>query len=515
MIAMTKKLWYGAILLVMLLMLWSVGVGQAFAAVSDTGFADVDADDWYAEAITYCDEQGLMSGNTETSFAPNETMSRAMLATVLYREAGEPAVSGSSAFADVVAGQWYSDAVLWAEQNEIINGYENGLFGTNDPITREQMITILWRYSDSPAVSDLLSFADVAAISDYAEEAVAWGVAADIIGGKPGNLFDPSGNATRAEAATILMHFVQMDGTLPDQEPTTDSERNILIAYFSHTGNTETIANFIQQEIGGDLFEITTVEPYPEDYDTLLGIAEEEQNADARPVLASTVDQMSDYEIVFVGYPIWWGNTPMAVRTFLESYDFSDKIVIPFCTHGSSGFGQSIASITALIPEATLLDGLAISGSAAAQSQEQVNTWLAGLDLPENTSQQSPEEVQSVAGEQIRLTFGDQEAVITLEDNAASRHFVSLLPLTLTFEDYAGSEKIATLPEALPLDDTVGLNPQAGDVAFYEPWGNIAIFYQNGSASNSLMLLGRVTSGLSALADMAEQTEIHLSLIED
>ena len=173
MIAMTKKLWYGAILLVMLLMLWSAGVGQAFAAVSDTGFADVDADDWYAEAITYCGEQGLMSGNTQTSFAPNETMSRAMLATVLYREAGEPAVSGSSAFADVVAGQWYSDAVLWAEQNEIINGYENGFFGTNDPITREQMITILWRYSDSPAVSDLLSFADVAAISDYAEEAVA------------------------------------------------------------------------------------------------------------------------------------------------------------------------------------------------------------------------------------------------------------------------------------------------------------------------------------------------------
>ena len=123
----------------------------AFAAVEDTGFADVDANAWYADAAVYCRDNGLMSGTSGTTFSPDTAMTRSMLATVLYRLAGSPAVTGTDAFTDTSDGAWYSDAVLWASQEGIISGYGNGLFGANDPVTREQIATILWRYSGSPA----------------------------------------------------------------------------------------------------------------------------------------------------------------------------------------------------------------------------------------------------------------------------------------------------------------------------------------------------------------------------
>ena len=106
----------------------------AFAVSSETGFSDVAADAWYAEAVDYVQDNGLMSGTSATTFSPNGAMTRAMLATTLYREAGSPAVTGTDTFSDTQDGAWYSDAVLWASQKGIVTGYGNGLFGTNDPV---------------------------------------------------------------------------------------------------------------------------------------------------------------------------------------------------------------------------------------------------------------------------------------------------------------------------------------------------------------------------------------------
>ena len=116
-----------------------------FAAAEDTGFVDVDADAWYAEAVAYCREHGLMNGTSDTTFEPESTLTRAMLVTVLYRNAGSPAVTGADNFTDTVEGAYYADAVVWASQQSIVGGYGNGLFGTNDPVTREQMTAIFWR----------------------------------------------------------------------------------------------------------------------------------------------------------------------------------------------------------------------------------------------------------------------------------------------------------------------------------------------------------------------------------
>lgn len=156
---------------------------------------------------------------------------------------------------------------------------------------------------------------------------------------------------------------------------------NILIAYFSWSGNTEAVAGMIQSETGGDLFEIAPAEPYTEDYDELLDIARDEQSSGARPALADTVDNWEDYDTVFVGFPNWWSDAPMAVYTFLESYDWTGKTLVPFNTSASGGFGRSLDSIAESAPGATILDGFTVRASGLDGAEADVSAWLAGLNL--------------------------------------------------------------------------------------------------------------------------------------
>jgi flavodoxin len=160
-----------------------------------------------------------------------------------------------------------------------------------------------------------------------------------------------------------------------------EQEKKILVAYFSWSGNTRTIAEQIQKTIGGSLFEIKTATPYTADYDTLVDQAQLEQRDNARPVLAARVSDMDSYDTIFLGYPNWWGTLPMALFTFLESYDFSGKTIIPFCTHEGSGLGRSVSDIKKLCPQATVRDGLAIRGGSVKSAGNDVTVWLRGLGI--------------------------------------------------------------------------------------------------------------------------------------
>lgn len=165
-----------------------------------------------------------------------------------------------------------------------------------------------------------------------------------------------------------------------ESEPTDREISNILVAYFSHTGNTEVIAGMIAEQTGGDLFHVETTTVYPEEYNDLIAQARQEQDDDARPELASSVADMDAYDTVFIGYPNWWGTMPMTMFTFLENYDFSGKTVVPFCTHEGSALGSSESDIAELIPDAELLDGLAVRGQTALNRQDEareaVADWL-------------------------------------------------------------------------------------------------------------------------------------------
>ncbi|MBQ7935086.1 MAG: bacterial Ig-like domain-containing protein, partial [Clostridia bacterium] len=180
-------------------------------------FVDVPAELWYRSAVEYCYANGLMNGVTATTFDPDGTMTRAMVVTVLYRISGSPAVSGSAGFSDVSAEMWYAEEVAWAAQNGIANGVGDNRFAPEDIITREQFVTMLYRYAqkngdDTSARKDLSGFADQAEVSSWGKDAVQWAVAEGIIngiaeGGK--TYFKPTQSASRAQAAKMLMYYVE------------------------------------------------------------------------------------------------------------------------------------------------------------------------------------------------------------------------------------------------------------------------------------------------------------------
>lgn len=179
-------------------------------------FTDVKPSDWFYDPVEYAITNGLFYGTSDTIFAPNDTMTRAMLVTVLWRSAGSP-VAGETPFTDVKAEQWYSDAVTWAAQNNIVSGIGNGLFAPNAEITREQMAVMLYNYSKHIDVKlpqkRSGTFMDETLISPWAKEAVAAMYAAEIINGKDQNNFDPQGDATRAEVATMMRNFLEIIGS--------------------------------------------------------------------------------------------------------------------------------------------------------------------------------------------------------------------------------------------------------------------------------------------------------------
>ncbi len=159
-------------------------------------------------------------------------------------------------------------------------------------------------------------------------------------------------------------------------EKRTEGGGKVLIAYFSWGGNTRGVAEEIQAQTGADLFEITCVEPYSDDYSTVLEEAQRDQNIQARPELADHVENMDEYDIVLLGYPNWWASIPMPIASFLEEYDFTGKLILPFCSHGGGRFGQSLTAIAKLAPDAELGEGLSVHYSGGSGLSGDVEEWL-------------------------------------------------------------------------------------------------------------------------------------------
>lgn len=153
------------------------------------------------------------------------------------------------------------------------------------------------------------------------------------------------------------------------------NDGKILVLYFSMSGNTETVANFIHDKVGGDIMRLETVQTYPSDYNDLVDYAQEEQKENKRPELKTKIN-IDEYDTFFLGYPNWWGDMPMPLYTLLDNYDFTGKTIAPFITHGGSGLSNTPSKIKKEEPNATVAEGLAVSGSSAKSSQNIVNDWL-------------------------------------------------------------------------------------------------------------------------------------------
>ena len=292
---------------------------------------------------------------------------------------------------------------------------------------------------------------------------------------------------------------------------------NVLIAYFSWAenavlegdvdavtspsvlapGNVQQLAGWVQEETGGDLFSIQVTDPYPSDWDACLERANQERGDDARPALVRRVENLDQYDVVFLGYPNWWYGVPMALLTFLEENDLSGKQVYLFCSHGTGGLARSMGILTAAAPEARFSDNVFdCYEEDAASSQEEIQSWVAALGLASGGA-------EAAQARTIEVRSGETAVTYALEDNAAADALLAQLPLTIEIEDYSTNEKIFYPPQALETAGAPAASGGAGVLAYYAPWGDEVLFYDDFSENASLFALGRAVSGAESIRDLA------------
>ena len=266
----------------------------------------------------------------------------------------------------------------------------------------------------------------------------------------------------------------------------------VLVAYFSCTGNTEGIAEIIAEVTDGTLFEIVPEVSYTDadlNYNNSDSRANREQNDEnARPAIANEVEDMASYDTVFIGHPIWWGDAPRIIQTFLESYDFSGKEVYTFSTSSSSSGSGAFNGLSREYPEINFVENLHFTSSQLASAQTRVQNWIEELGIMNNEQTN-----------RISFTIGSATVYATVYDNSVARDLVSRLPLTLEFSDYNSTEKIAYLPDGSEdwdlSDAPTSCTPSVGDITMYSPWGNLAIFYRDFRLSNGLVPVGEFDDG--------------------
>lgn len=311
-----------------------------------------------------------------------------------------------------------------------------------------------------------------------------------------GKNYDLNGNG-RWDVFDLCLLKEQIEAQ-PAEEPQSDT----IVVYFSRTGNTEKIADYLLEITGADSYVIQAAVPYSDEdiaYNNSSCRANQEQNdKTVRPEIADPISSLDGYDTVFLGYPIWWGEEPRIIDTFLESYDLSEKTVIPFCTSGSSGISVSEKNIAALVPIGEQLAGKRFSASA---SKDEVQQWYDSLPLTKEETEMK-----------LNITVNGQDLTATLADSTAAKELAQKLEsgaVTVELAEYGGFEKVGALPWSLTRSDESTVT-QAGDIMLYQG-SQITIFY--GSNSWSYTPLGHV-DGLSQeeLSEILGQGDVSAEL---
>ena len=284
------------------------------------------------------------------------------------------------------------------------------------------------------------------------------------------------------------------DDNEPDT-PTPGGNGRYLVLYASRTNNTERVARQIQTILDCDILEVEPQMPYEDDYNAMLERSQEELAAIRQgnyPAIKTTLENFDNYDIVFIGYPIWYSSmaTPMQAFLYEHAAKLAGKRIALFATSGSSGISTSVSEARSLCPDATVIDRtLLLTSSTLSQMENRVTEWLDGI----GAGREEPE-TPDVSSLNVNITVGDRTITATMEDNAAARDFLSRLPLEITLNDYNNTtEKIFYPDPALTTEGvTRGCAPTPGDITIYAPWGNVAIFCKSWSHSRDLIKIGRI-----------------------
>lgn len=191
----------------------------------------------------------------------------------------------------------------------------------------------------------------------------------------------PATDASATGNKSLVVYFSMPETTSPDNM-TTEEENSTVVINGEVLGNTQYVAGIIQRNTGADMFRIEAKTPYPTSHEALVDLAKEEQNNNARPELNATIENLDQYDTIFIGYPNWWGDMPMILYTFFDEHDFSGKTIIPFNTHGGSSFSGTISTIAKLEPNATVHEnGFSVSRNQVQDAEADIISWLSKLDI--------------------------------------------------------------------------------------------------------------------------------------
>ncbi len=263
-------------------------------------------------------------------------------------------------------------------------------------------------------------------------------------------------------------------GETGGKTPPPAGERNVLVVYFSRSGNTERVARIIAEKAEGDLLELVPEQAYPDDYNTLLAIARDELSQDARPALSSACAvEMARYDTIFLGFPIWYDREPMLIHTFLEAYDFKDKQIIPFSTSTSSEAASAYSALQAACPDADFLTGRNLTGGELAEAETMISEWLANMEVGEKVDRNT-----------LYLKINGTTLTASLVDNSSTRALKELLSrndITIGMHDYGNFEKVGPLGTDLPRNDEQ-ITTTAGDLILYQ--GNSFVIYYDTNSWN-------------------------------
>ena len=273
----------------------------------------------------------------------------------------------------------------------------------------------------------------------------------------------------------------------------TPGDNNVLVAYFSVTNNTEKLANYVKEYLQSDIFEIVPTQEYTSadiDYNSDCRAKREQNDDNARPEIKYTISDISQYDTIVLGYPIWFGQAPKILYTFVESYDFTNKTILPFCTSGSSPIGSSATNLAKSAPNANWLDGKRF---AANTTKEEIGHWLDTYIRKE---------------ESMKLSVDNQELNVTWEKNESVKALKELLPLTIEMHEYGGFEQTGSIGQSIVRNDSQ-IDVVPGDIVLYN--GNaISVFYNNSSWSYTR--LGHIILDNSELNTLLNKSNVTLKI---
>lgn len=307
---------------------------------------------------------------------------------------------------------------------------------------------------------------------------------------------------------TLIVYFSRWGNTEYPSDVDATASASIVVDNALRYGTTEYVANIIAENVGGDLHRIETVTPYTADFDELRDVNHDEMSSNYLPELKESNLDISAYDMVFVGYPVWATDVPQAVLSFLNEYDLTGKTVIPFCTHDGYGAGGSYQTIAEASHAAVSLEGIAIEAKDVSNAQDTVSSWLADIGI-------SKSEVQT--GIPIKITVGEVSLDGVLYDTELAEEIKTYFPLTISMVGYGGREYyggVEFYPEHLEGGQK---NFENGDITYCEVHHNMAIFYaqtDNPILSVDVIPIGRVTSDLSVFNNLDSQEEVIFSLAE-